>query len=306
MITVIAGGTGSIKLIRGLDFIINEDITIIANVGDNIEIFGLYICPDIDTTVYGLSKQLDVKRGWGIQNDTFNFLNSRKNLSEETWFQIGDMDLKMHIKRTNLIKNGLNLAKSTKILSNELGIKHNIIPASNNKIETRIITNDIEMHLQEFWVKNKGKHRITNVIYKGIENAKPAENVIESIKKSSKIIVAPGNPISSIGPTIFIKKIRDALTNTKAKKIVLSPIKNNQAISGPAGKMMKAKGYEVSILGLTEYYKDFMTDIIIDKIDKDKERNIEDMGKTVHISNIMMKNESDERRLAKEIIDIKE
>ena len=165
MITVITGGTGSIKLIRGLDSVLDEKMTIIINVGDNIKLFGLYICPDIDTTLYGLSKQLDRKRGWGIKNDTFNFRDSLKNNSEDIWFQIGDKDLVTHVKRTKLIEKGLNLTEITKIFAKELNIKHNIIPASDDNIETTIITNNEEMHLQEFWVKNKGKPLIKDIIY---------------------------------------------------------------------------------------------------------------------------------------------
>ena len=146
MITIITGGTGSIKLLRGLDSIVKEEINIIVNVGDNINLFGLYICPDIDTTLYGLSNKLDVVKGWGIKNDTFNFLESIKGLVEESWFQIGDKDLVTHIRRTNLMKNGLNLAKVTEMIANEFNINHKIIPASNEIIETTIISNSKEMH----------------------------------------------------------------------------------------------------------------------------------------------------------------
>ena len=134
--------------------------------------------------------------------------------------------------------------------------------------------------------------------------AKPAQNVIKSIEEADKIIITPGNPISSIGPTIFIKEIRDALQKTDNKKIVISPIKKNQIISGPAGKMMKAKGYEVSVSGIVKYYEEFMTDIVIDRVDKDKINEIEDMDKNVHISDIIMDNKSDEIKLAKEVMKI--
>ena len=304
MITIITGGTGSIKLLRGLDSIVKEEINIIVNVGDNINLFGLYICPDIDTTLYGLSNKLDVVKGWGIKNDTFNFLESIKGLVEESWFQIGDKDLVTHIRRTNLMKNGLNLAKVTEMIANEFNINHKIIPASNEIIETTIISNSKEMHLQEFWVKNKGTPKISDIIYKGIMEAKPAQNVIKSIEEADKIIITPGNPISSIGPTIFIKEIRDALQKTDKKKIVISPIKKNQIISGPAGNMMKAKGYEVSVSGVVKYYEEFMTDIVIDRVDKDKINEIEDMDKNVHISDIIMDNKSDEIKLAKEVMKI--
>ena len=181
------------------------------------------------------------------------------------------------------------------ILSKEFGIKHKIIPASNDRIETTIITDNREMHLQEFWVKNKGKPEISDVIYNGIDNAKPAQNVIKSIEEADKIIISPGNPISSIGPTICIKQIRDALQRT-----------NNKPISGPAGRMMKAKGYEVSVMGVVEYYKDIMTDIVIDRIDKESISEIEKIGKVAHVSDIIMNDRLKEIQLAEEVMKISE
>ena len=188
----------------------------------------------------------------------------------------------------------------------EFGIKHKIIPASNDRIETTIITDNREMHLQEFWVKNKGKPEISDVIYNGIDNAKPAQNVIKSIEEADKIIISPGNPISSIGPTICIKQIRDALQRTNTKKIVISPIINNKPISGPAGRMMKAKGYEVSVMGVVEYYKDIMTDIVIDRIDKESISEIEKIGKVAHVSDIIMNDRLKEIQLAEEVMKISE
>ncbi|MBH59021.1 MAG: 2-phospho-L-lactate transferase [Thaumarchaeota archaeon] len=304
MITIITGGTGSIKLLRGLDSIVNENMNIIVNVGDNINLFGYYICPDIDTTIYGLSNRLDVERGWGIKGDTFNFLESIKEDSKESWFQIGDKDLETHVKRTNLKNNGLNLSEITKRLSEDFKIRHRIMPASNDKIETTIISNDDEMHLQEFWVKNKGKLDISDVKYKGIDNAKPAEGVIKSIKEADKIIITPGNPISSIGPTIFIKEIKKALQKSQSKKILVSPIIHKKPVSGPAGKMFTAKGYDISVTGLTKYYKDFITDIVIDNADIDEKKEIEKMQKITHVRNILMRNKQEEVRLAKEVMNI--
>ena len=304
MITIITGGTGSIKLLRGLDSVVNEKINVIVNVGDNINLFGYYICPDIDTTIYGLSNRLDIKRGWGIKGDTFNFLESIKENSEESWFQIGDKDLETHNKRTNLIKNGLNLAEITKIFTKDSKIRHNIMPASNDRIETTIISDNGEMHLQEFWVKNKGKPRILDIRYKGIDNAKPAEDVIQSIKEADKILISPGNPISSISPTIFIKEIKEALQETRSKKILVSPIIRNKPVSGPAGKMLQAKDYDVSVTGLTEYYKDFITDIVIDRTDIGKKKEIENMEKVPHVTNILMRKKEEEAELARELMKI--
>ena len=302
MITVITGGTGSIKLVRGLDSVLDEKMTIITNVGDNIWLFGLYICPDIDTILYGLSGQLDQKKGWGIYNDTFNWLTSMNKFSDNIWFRIGDKDLDIHRLRTKLFKNGMKLSEITKLISNRMNIKHQVIPASNHSIETTITTNDRQMHLQEFWVKNKGNLPIKDVTYKGIEIAEPTDNVVNIIKNSDKIIIAPGNPISSIGPTIAITKLKKSLKESNARKIALSPIIRNKPISGPAGKMMKAKGYSVSNIGVAKFYSDFIDELVIDSSDTKYMDKITKMGIKVHQTQILMKDSLDEIELAKFII----
>ena len=302
MITVITGGTGSIKLLRGIDSILEEKMTIITNVADNIWLFGLYICPDIDTTLYGLSGQLDKKKGWGIRDDTYNWLTSIKESSDNTWFQIGDKDLKTHLFRTKLFKDGMKLSDITKSISKKMNIKHHVLPASNQTIETTIITENRQMHLQEFWVKNKGNIPIKDVIYKGIEIAEPVDNITDIIKNSDKIIIAPGNPISSIGPTISIKKLKKSLKESNAKKIAVSPIIKNKPISGPAGKMMMVKGHSVSNIGIAKFYSDFIDELVIDSADTEDLDEITKMGIKVNQTQILMKDSLDEIELAKYII----
>ena len=302
MITVITGGTGSIKLLRGLDSILEENMTIITNIADNIWLFGLYICPDIDTTLYGLSGQLDKKKGWGIKGDTYNWLTSMKESSDNTWFQIGDKDLEIHLFRTKLFKDGMKLSDITKLISKKMNIKHRVIPASNQTIETTIITKKKQMHLQEFWVKNKGNLPINDVIYKGIERAEPVDNIIDIIKNSNKIIIAPGNPISSIGPTIAMKKLKRSLKESNAKKIAVSPIIRNKPISGPAGEMMRAKGFSVSNIGIAKFYSDFIDELVMDSSETENIDEITKMGIKVNQTQILMRNSLDEIELAKYII----
>ena len=196
----------------------------------------------------------------------------------------------------------MKLSEITKLMSNRMNIKHQVIPASNHSIETTITTNDRQMHLQEFWVKNKGNLPIKDVTYKGIEIAEPADNVVNIIKNSDKIIIAPGNPISSIGPTIAITKLKKSLKESNARKIALSPIIRNKPISGPAGKMMKAKGYSVSNIGVAKFYSDFIDELVIDSSDTKYMDKITKMGIKVRQTQILMKDSLDEIELAKFII----
>jgi len=302
---VIAGGTGSVKLVRGLASTVKEPFAVICNVGDNIWLHGLYICPDIDTVMYGLSGLLDEDRGWGIRRDTFHSLAQLAKLGGEDWFKLGDMDLATHLLRTNRLKAGMSLTKITEILAKRLSIVHLLLPASDTHFETRIITKEAgEMHLEEFWVKRKGVDDVVDVKYAGIESAKPSINVLKSIRDAEKIFIAPGNPISSIKPTVSIPAIRNALKNTDAEIIAVSPIVGNAPVSGPAGKLMSAVRAEVSAFGVAKLYSEFADKILIDTRDARLKGRIANLGVEPVVVDIIMKDKTDEKAIAKLLIEL--
>ncbi|MDW3604758.1 MAG: 2-phospho-L-lactate transferase, partial [Nitrososphaeraceae archaeon] len=236
MITVLAGGTGSIKIIRGLASC-TSDFTIISNIGDNFWFNDLYICPDIDTCIYGLAGILDKERGWGIRKDTFYYLNCMKLLGKETWFQIGDKDLITHIIRTTMLSKGFSLSTIVKWMAgNQFNINNKIIPVSDSHVETRIVTNKGDMNIQEFWVKNKAKPKVLDVYYQNSKRAKCNKDALKIIRSSDIIIIAPANPISSIAPILSLAQIKEELIEQRERVIAISPVIGNKAISGPAGK----------------------------------------------------------------------
>lgn len=298
MITVLAGGTGSIKIIRGLNSI-SSKISIIANVGDNFWFQGLYICPDIDTTIYGLAGILDKKRGWGIKTDSFNFIKNMKKLNEESWFKIGDKDLTTHIIRTKLLNDGLSLSQTTSYICKKYQLTNEVIPATDTPIETRIVTNKGDLNIQDFWVKYKGKPMVNDVYYNNIENVKPNENVISSLRSSKSIIIAPGNPISSIGPIISIKSIHDELITQRKKVIAISPIIGRKPISGPAGKYLQSKKIEISPLGIAQFYSKFSSKLVIHNSDHIFVDSIMNNNVRAYTTNIIMRNRKEEVNLAK-------
>ena len=163
MITILAGGTGSVKLVRGITSH-ESDVNVISNVGDNYWLYGLYICPDIDTIIYGLSDLLDYEKGWGIKKDTFGFLRQMEILGEENWFRIGDRDAATHLIRTNMLKNGKNLSDITQWMCEKFAIETKVFPITDNILETRIVSNGEDLHLQEFWVKHRVNFRIPQFI----------------------------------------------------------------------------------------------------------------------------------------------
>jgi len=300
-ITVLAGGTGSAKLLRGLARIVPEkNMAVIVNVGDNFKIHGLTVCPDLDTTMYMFAGILDKKRGWGIKGDTFNFQKMLKRYKLESWFNIGDMDLATHIYRTNLLAKGLTLTEVTKILCKSLNVKVKIFPATNSWVETRIKTVNKEIHLQEFWVKKRGKVKVLDVKYSGIEKAKVNIEALNFLLKSDGIIVCPANPITSIKPIILIPGMLKKLRKLKSKVLAVSPIIGNSPVSGPAGTLMKGLGLTpISPFKIAELYKEFVGIFVIDNRDIKIKDMIEKLGLKCLTANILMKNLKDEVRLAK-------
>ena len=301
MITILAGGSGSVKLVRGFASQ-RSDINVIVNVGDNYWLYGMYICPDIDTITYGLADLLDHDKGWGIKKDTFGFLRQMEIFGEETWFRIGDRDTATHLTRTNMLKNGKSLSHITKWMCEKLSIEIKLIPVTDNAIETRIITKKGEMHLQEFWVKHRGMDSVDGIEYQGADRARPNPDAVNAIHDSDLVVIAPGNPLTSIGPMLAIKGIRKELAKKKNKVVAVSPVIGNSAISGPAGKYLEAAGIEVSPYGIAQMYADVCSSIIIDTKDRAAAKKIETLNVDVHDTKIRMTSKQSEDALASTIL----
>jgi len=301
MITVLAGGTGSVKIVRG--FVAQDSkVNVITNVGDNYWMYGLYVCPDIDTIVYGLADLLDQEKGWGIKKDTFNFLRQMEVFGEETWFRIGDRDAATNLLRTNMLKNGKNLSDITKWMCKKFAVTANVIPVTDNTIETRITTNKGELHLQEYWVKYRGMDKVEGIQYIGSDKARPNPEAINAIHDADIVILAPGNPLTSIGPMLQIKGIRKELSKIKRKVVSISPLIGDNAISGPAAKYMQAAGIESNAYGLAKMYSDVCSNIIVDTKDKALVKKIQSLDMRVFETKITMKNKLAEDALANFIL----
>ena len=301
LITILAGGSGSVKLVRGLASH-RSDVNVITNVGDNYWLYGMYICPDIDTITYGLSDLLDQDKGWGIKKDTFGFLRQMEIFGEETWFRIGDRDTATHLTRTNMLKNGKSLSDITKWMSEKFAIEIKILPITDNSVETRIITDKGDMHLQEFWVKHRGMDEVKGIEYQGADKSRPNPDAVSAIHDSNLIVIAPGNPLTSIGPMLAIKGIRKELAKKKNKVVAVSPIIGNAAISGPTGKYMEAAGIEVSAVGIAKMYADVCSNLIIDTKDRKQIKQIESLNINVHDTKIKMTNKQAEDALGASIL----
>jgi LPPG:FO 2-phospho-L-lactate transferase len=297
LITVLAGGTGSVKIIRGFASRQEEELTVVSNVGDNIWLHGLYVCPDIDTVLYGLAGILS-SRGWGIEADSFSFLDQMEKLQEEVWFKLGDRDIATHLLRTAMIRQGRKLSEITDWMRKRYSVSTKIYPATDSELETIIITDKRPMHIQEFWVKYHGDPQITDIRYNGAENATANPELTNSLKNSDLIVIAPGNPVSSINPILMVKEIREQLKKSRQKVVAVSPLIGERAISGPAIKFMKAMKLTDSAFGVANFYSDIVGNFVIDSRDSIISSKIESLDMNVFHTDIVMRDLIDEKRLS--------
>jgi len=300
---VLSGGTGSAKFLRGLcKAVPPEEVTVIVNVGDNTTMFGLYICPDVDTITYALSGILDEERGWGIRSDSFNFLSSLRTLGLSAWFNLGDKDLATHVYRTMKLKENVALSQITHDIAGRLGVRSRILPATDDFLETRVLTDQGEMHLQEFWVRWRGAPAVKGIVYLGADRAKPAAGVEDALASADTVILAPANPITSIGPILAVKRIRETLQKRGPRRVAVSPLIGRNAVSGPAGKIMSGLGLEVSPVTLAKLYCDIVDTLIIHTSDENLKSDIEKLGIRCVVANILMRDSNEEKRLANHAI----
>lgn len=281
---VLSGGTGTPKLLQGLRRVMpDEDITVIVNTAEDISISGNLVSPDLDTVLYLFAGLLDDSKWWGVKNDTFHTFEALKTLGVNEKLMIGDADRALHIIRSDLMRDGASLTEATLKLSSMLGIKARILPMCNEKVDTMIETPNGNMHFQDFWVVLHGEPEVLDVHIEGIQNAKPSKAVIEALEKDENVIIGPSNPITSIGPILSLKGMREMLARKKV--IAVSPIIGDSPVSGPAGKLMKARGFEVSSKGVAECYGDILDALVIDIRDTMDEKSI--LGKTMRFDTLM-------------------
>jgi LPPG:FO 2-phospho-L-lactate transferase len=246
---------------------------------------------------------VDEEKGWGIRGDSFQCLEALRKFNGETWFNLGDMDLATHIFRTNLLKNGVKLSEVTARVSRLLGLEVAVLPMTDDKFETRVLIEEGLVHFEEYFVKRGGKDEVLGVEFLGGDRAKPAAGVLEAIMEAEKVIVCPSNPIVSIGTILAVNCVRDALRRTDAKKVAVSPIIAGAPVKGPADKLMRGLGFEVSAFSVAELYSDFLDTFVLDVADSAEKDRIENLGVEVEVTNTLMKSLKDKVELARTVLE---
>jgi LPPG:FO 2-phospho-L-lactate transferase len=305
LLAVLSGGTGTPKLLQGLSRLLEpRELAIIVNTGEDVEVSGMYVSPDVDTVVYTLAGIVNEETWYGIRGDTFLCHEMLKRLGEVEMLRIGDRDRAIKLHRTLLLKRGKTLSEATKMLCERLGVESKVIPMSDDRVATRIVTEKGEISFHEFWVVRKAEDKVLDVRFEGAETAKPAPGVIEALESAEAILIGPSNPVTSIGPIISIDEIRRILCRRRDDVIAVSPIIGDRPVSGPAGVLMRGLGYSVSPLGVAQLYRDFMGNFLLDHSDGHLAPAIEELDIKVVPTNILMPNHLSRIELARRILEL--
>jgi LPPG:FO 2-phospho-L-lactate transferase len=303
-IVALAGGVGGAKLAHGLSMVLpQENLSIIVNTGDDFTHLSLEISPDVDTVMYTLAGMANPDTGWGLINESWNTLEGLRDLGAPTWFQIGDRDLATHLARANLKNEGSKLSEIIKKFSERWGIKVKIFPMSDDPVRTMVHTQDGRcLPFQEYFVKERFQPCVEKFSFKGIEDAKLINEVIEKIEKADLVVICPSNPWVSIDPILMVGDLRNRLRSKIV--IAVSPIIGDKALKGPAAKMYTEMGINPCVEAVAEHYKDFLSSLIIDTQDTEKVENLVQLGIIPYVTQTIMHNDSDRKDLAAEIIEL--
>jgi LPPG:FO 2-phospho-L-lactate transferase len=305
VICVLTGGTGGAKFVDGLRQVMPaEEITLVVNTGDDLLWWGLYVSPDIDSITYVLSGMLSRERGWGVKGDTFLCLQAMGQLGEPTWFHTGDRDLAMHLLRSRLLAEGKTLSEATSIVGGKLGVKACILPMSNSRVETRVDTPIGELSFEEYFVQRWYQDPVNSVRFAGASDAEAAPGVIDAILSADAVLLAPSNPVTSIGPILAVPGIREALRGARGKIAAVSPIVGSAPVSGPAGILMAAQGLPCSIAGVARAYEDFLDILVCDTRDARAADALRKTGLRVQCMQTIMRSAEDKAALARSVLSL--
>ena len=302
-ITALAGGTGAAKLLRGLGRVLDpRDLTVVVNTGDDTEIWGLHVSPDLDTVCYTLGGVIDERKGWGLTDETFHALDQIARYGEPVWFNLGDRDLATHLHRSRLLREGRSLTQITRAIAQALGVTATVLPMSDQPVRTRILGPDGWLAFQEYFVREKTQVEVRAVNYAGAPAARPAPGVLDALRTADAVLLCPSNPITSIGPILAVPGLVEALQSTEAIVAAVSPIVGGDAVSGPAGRLMAGAGLPVSATGVARAYGGWLDLLVFDEQDRALAPEIRSAGAAPVVAPTMMSSRDAEVTLARHVV----
>jgi LPPG:FO 2-phospho-L-lactate transferase len=302
-IVALAGGIGASKLLLGLSRAMDpREMTVIVNTGDDIVLHGLSISPDLDIVTYTLAGMVNPDTGWGFRDDTFRTLDQLTAYGRPSWFHLGDRDLATHIHRTALLRAGARLSEVAESIRQSLGVPSQIVPMSDQPVPTIIETDLGRLHFQEYLVERRAEPVVRAIVFDGIERARPAPGVLESIERASKIVLCPSNPLISVGPILAVPGVREALRKRRRHVLAVCPIVGGKSLKGPSDRMLAQLGLEVSACGVARMYQDICATFVIDPVDSAQSAIIESLDMKALVCPTVMRTLEDKKRLAREIL----
>ena len=308
MITVLAGGVGAARFLSGLMRVVPADeITAIVNVGDDVVLHGLHIAPDLDTVTYTLAGAIDPDRGWGLGGETWQALGMVRRYGGVGWFNLGDRDLGTHLYRTHRLREGASLSTITREITRAWDISVDIRPVTDDRVETRVTVDDgdaaTEIGFQEYFVKLRHSVPVRGVRFVGADGARPGPGILDAIESADAIVIAPSNPIVSIGPVLAVPGVRAAVEARRTNCIAVSPIVAGAALKGPADRMMTELGHESSVVGVARLYRTLAHTLVIDDADAANAAAVREAGMNAFVCDTIMADPARAAGLARRVID---
>ncbi len=300
---VLAGGVGAARFLAGLVAVApNCQLTVIGNTGDDFQVHGLHVSPDLDTVSYSLSGLGDRERGWGIRGESWGAAEQFRRLGDETWFHLGDRDLATHVWRTEQLHRGRPLSEVTRKLADRLELPFSLLPMTDQPVETRVLTQDgRDLHIQEFLVREACRPAIRRIEYRGIERARPGPGVREALLQADLVMIAPSNPVISIGPILAVAGLRAEL-QAVPQVVAVSPIVAGAALKGPAAAMLESVGVAATVVGVAEVYSDVIQDLVMDQEDAGLAAAVVALGVRPHLCDTLMVGQAARERLARSVL----
>jgi LPPG:FO 2-phospho-L-lactate transferase len=305
-VTLLAGGTGGARLAHGFQQVLPPgDLTVVVNVGDDTELFGLHVSPDIDSVLYTLAGMLNRETGWGVEADTWTALRLLGRYGEPTWFRVGDADLATHVRRTRLLHEGATLTDATQAMAEALGVPSRLLPATDDRLRTVVGTDEGELEFQDYFVGRRQEPEVRSVRLEGIERARPTEEVLIALDTADLLVIAPSNPLVSVGPILALPGLREAFGaagDRGVPRLAVSPIIGGRSLKGPADRMLVSLGHESSAVGVARIYAGLLDTFVLDEADAALAPGVDALGMEARVLPTVMGSDDDRASLARALL----
>jgi len=303
VITVLSGGVGAARLLRALSGVINpRELTAVVNVGDDLVLHGLTICPDLDTITYTVTGRNNETLGWGLEGESWRVMEQLRTLGGEAWFGLGDLDLATHLYRSQRLASGATKTQVSAELGERLGVAITLLPVTDDPVATMFDTAIGPLTFQEYFVKHHHGVEVRSITFAGADTARPTTEATLALRHADRVVIAPSNPLISIGPMLAVPGVRALLEERRDAVVAVSPIINGAAIKGPADRLLRELGHDVSCVGVAQFYQGLIGTLVIDEVDADLADQVRATGCEVRVTTTIMDAPERARALATTVL----